>query len=98
LDPAYSAIQSSLDFENQMQEPDYELWKEFMGKWKRQFISADFDDKTAIECLRKDGMNRTAYFVKDHYLLDNPLPAAIPLNHIAYVKRILDLAGNFQNL
>ncbi len=91
LDPAYSAIQASLNFENQLREPNYELWKEFIEKWQEQFPSAEFDEKTAIECLRKDGMNRTAYFVKDRYLLENPLPPAIPLNHVAYVKRILDL-------
>lgn len=91
LDPAYSAIQASLNFENQLQEPNYELWKEFMGKWQEQFPSAEFNEKTAIECLRKDGMNRTAYFVKDRYLLENPLSPAISLNHVAYVKRTLDL-------
>lgn len=91
LDPAYSAIQASLNFSNWLDEPDYGLWNDFMKRWQEPIPFAEFDNKTAVECLRKDGMNRTAYFVKDRYLLGNPLPAAIPLNHVAYVKRVGDL-------
>lgn len=91
LDPAFSALQSSQHYDNQLKKPDINQWKKFLREWGSLNQGVEVDPAIAHACLVKDGINRTAYFVKERYVLGNDVNPAIILNHIAYINRITDL-------